>query len=166
MLRIVPGCHSGNASGSAESCGDDLHCTERGHSPARVFHQEQTAAWRVGNAGSPPLLILHLNVELPPKLPCITFYFSPVGYVLEQLLYVAFYGDPVGSSHLPAVISSQLTLTPHSLWFYLGFFICLIGLRGFVYLGFCLFWFELFICFFINDWLSWHSQTQGNVNQT
>ena len=51
------------------------------------------------------------------------FYLSPVGYILEQLLYVAFDGDPVGSSHLPAVISSQLKPNPHSLWFYLGFFI-------------------------------------------
>lgn len=63
--RIDLGSSSGNASSSAESCGNDLHCTERGHSPERVFHQEQTAAWRVGNAGSVPLLILHLNVELP-----------------------------------------------------------------------------------------------------
>ena len=58
MLRggsTVPESRSGNASGSAESCGDDLHCVEKGHSPARVFDQEQRAAWSVGNAGSVPL---------------------------------------------------------------------------------------------------------------
>lgn len=53
--RIVPESRSGNASGSAESCGNDLRRVERGHSPARVFHQEQRAAWSVGNAGSVPL---------------------------------------------------------------------------------------------------------------
>ena len=58
MLRgssTVPESGSRNASGSAESCGHDLHGIEKGHSPARVFHQEQRAAWSVGNAGSVPL---------------------------------------------------------------------------------------------------------------
>lgn len=73
------------------------------------------------------VLILHLNAELPTKLSAITFYISPVGYILEQLLDVAFYGDPVESSHLPAVIFSHLILTPHSLCFYLQFFISLFG---------------------------------------
>lgn len=89
------------------------------------------------------VLILHLNAELPPKLPCITFYISPGGYILEQLLDMTFYGDPVGSSHLPAVISSQRIQTPHSLWFYFEFFISLFDWFAWVCLfGFFLFWFE------------------------
>lgn len=98
------------------------------------------------------VLILHLNAELPPKLPCITFYISPVVYISEQLLHVAFYGDPVGSSRSPAVISSQLTLTPRSFWFYLGFFICLFD--WFVWV--CLFGFSSFlvwVCLLFYKWL-------------
>lgn len=98
------------------------------------------------------MLILHLNAELPPKLPCITFYISPVVYISEQLLHVAFYGDPVGSSRSPAVISSQLILTPRSFWFYLGFFICLFD--WFVWV--CLFGFSSFlvwVCLLFYKWL-------------
>lgn len=81
--------------------------------------------------------IIHLHAELPPKLTWITFYSSPVGYILEQLLDVPFYGDPVGSRHLPAVISSQLILTPHSLGFYL---------KVFIYLFHWFLWVGLFVC--------------------
>lgn len=81
--------------------------------------------------------IIHLHAELPPKLTCITFYSSPVVYNLEQLLDVPFYGDPVGSRHSPAVISSQLILTPHSLGFYV---------EVFIYLFHGLVWVGLFVC--------------------
>ena len=54
------------------------------------------------------VLILHLHVELPPKPPCSTSAISPGVDLLQQLFHVALYGDPVGSGHWPAVISSQL----------------------------------------------------------
>lgn len=78
--RTVPDSHAGNASGSTESCGDDLHCIERGHSPARLFHQEQAAAWRVGNAGSLPLCSsFTLMWSCPQSSHASLFMFLPLG---------------------------------------------------------------------------------------
>lgn len=80
--RIVPESGSGNASASTESCGNDFHCMERGHSPARVFQQskQQPGGWAMLHLDH-CMLILHHNAELP----WITFSISPVGYVLEKL---------------------------------------------------------------------------------
>lgn len=72
------------------------------------------------------VLIHHLHVELPPKLPWIPFSISPVGSIVEQLFYGAVYGDPVASSGLAAVISSQVIGTPHSIWVSLGCWIDLL----------------------------------------
>lgn len=130
--RIVPESGSGNASASTESCGNDFHCMERGHSPARVFQQskQQPGGWAIWTTACSSFTTMQsCHGSLFPFLLLDMFWRS-----CSRWLWMVI---QVGSSHSPAVISLQLVLTSHCLWFDWGCFICLFD--WFLWVGFFVF---------------------------